>query len=90
MENKSTPQNQDFLWYLHRGVILTKDNLAKQNWKGSKACNLCQDTETIQHLFFECRFARIVWSLVFWALGIPKPTSTSICSGIVFHNLTKN
>jgi hypothetical protein len=43
-----------FLWYLRRGVILTKDNLAKRNWKGSKACNFCQDNETIQHLFFEC------------------------------------
>jgi hypothetical protein len=66
-----------FLWYLRRGVLLTKDNLAKRNWKGSKACNFCQGNETIQHLFFECRFARMVWSMMFWALGVPKPTSTS-------------
>jgi hypothetical protein len=25
-----------FGWYLHRGVILTKDNIVKQNWQGSK------------------------------------------------------
>ena len=25
-----------FMWYLHRGVVLTKDNLAKLNWHGSK------------------------------------------------------
>ena len=25
-----------FVWYLRRGVILTKDNLAKHNWQGSK------------------------------------------------------
>jgi hypothetical protein len=25
-----------FAWYLRRGVILTKDNLAKRNWHGSK------------------------------------------------------
>ncbi|WVZ91461.1 hypothetical protein U9M48_037629, partial [Paspalum notatum var. saurae] len=25
-----------FLWYLHRRVILTKDNLAKRNWHGSQ------------------------------------------------------
>jgi hypothetical protein len=24
-----------FAWYLRRGVILTKDNLAKRNWQGS-------------------------------------------------------
>jgi len=27
-----------FLWYLRRGVVLTKDNLAKRNWKGSLTC----------------------------------------------------
>jgi hypothetical protein len=25
-----------FLWFLQKGVILTKDNLAKKNWKGSQ------------------------------------------------------
>jgi hypothetical protein len=25
-----------FVWYLRRGVVLTKDNLAKYNWHGSK------------------------------------------------------
>jgi hypothetical protein len=24
-----------FLWFLQRGIVLTKDNLAKKNWKGS-------------------------------------------------------
>ena len=30
-----------FLWYLRRGVVLTKDNLAKRNWQGSKICCFC-------------------------------------------------
>ena len=25
-----------FMWYLKKGVILTKDNLAKRNWEGNK------------------------------------------------------
>jgi hypothetical protein len=25
-----------FMWYLKRGVILTKDNLARPNWNGEK------------------------------------------------------
>jgi hypothetical protein len=25
-----------FMWYLKRGVILTKDNLARRNWNGIK------------------------------------------------------
>ena len=30
-----------FLWYLKRGVILTKDNLARRNWNGDKSCAFC-------------------------------------------------
>jgi hypothetical protein len=46
-----------FLWYLRRGVVLTKGNLAKRNWHGSKTCCFCHKDETIRHLFFECHFA---------------------------------
>ena len=41
-----------FLWYLRRGVVLTKDNLARRNWQGSQKCCFCHENETIQHLFF--------------------------------------
>ena len=41
-----------FLWFLKKRVILTKDNLAKRNWNGSKACYFCSTPKTIQHLFF--------------------------------------
>jgi len=36
-----------FLWYLKRGVILTKDNLLKRRWKGDSKCNLCGLDENI-------------------------------------------
>ena len=51
-----------FLWYLRKGVILTKDNLAKRNWQGNQQCCFCHENEMIQHLFFDCRFARLVWA----------------------------
>jgi hypothetical protein len=50
-----------FGWYLRKGVVLTKDNLAKRNWHGSKKCVFCHQDETIKHLFFQCRFARSIW-----------------------------
>ena len=53
-----------FAWYLRRGVILTKDNLAKCNWHGSKKCVFCHKDETIKHLFFECKFANSIWSII--------------------------
>jgi hypothetical protein len=27
-----------FMWYLKRGVVLTKDNLIRRNWKDDKKC----------------------------------------------------
>jgi hypothetical protein len=39
-----------FLWYLGKGVTLTKDNLSKRKWKGSNKCSFCNNDETIQHL----------------------------------------
>ena len=53
-----------FAWYLRRGVILTKDNLAKHNWHESKKCVFYQHDETIKHLFFQCDFARSIWSAI--------------------------
>jgi hypothetical protein len=35
-------KNKVFVWYLHRGVICTKDNLAKRNWQGSKMYVFCR------------------------------------------------
>ena len=40
-----------FMWYLIKGVTLTKDNLARLRWKGSSNCCCCNLIETIQHLF---------------------------------------
>lgn len=36
-----------FLWYLKRGVILTKYNLTKRNWQGSQQCCFCHENEMI-------------------------------------------
>ena len=53
-----------FMWYLRKGVVLTKDNLARRNWLGSKKCCFCTHDETIKHLFFQCKFARFTWSVI--------------------------
>ena len=64
-----------FIWLLHRGVILTKDNLAKHNWKGSKQCCFCMNNETIVHLFFGCHMARLLWRIIFITFGLTKPNN---------------
>jgi hypothetical protein len=49
-----------FMWFLHKKVILTKDNLLRRNWQGNTTCVFCDKEESIQHLFFECPLAKIV------------------------------
>jgi hypothetical protein len=68
-------KNNLFAWYLRRGVILTKDNLIKWNWHGSKSCVFCSHDETIKHLFFQCNFVCSIWSLIQAASGLYPPTS---------------
>jgi hypothetical protein len=48
--------------YVCKEVVLTKDNLAKRNWGGSKQCTFCLSEESIQHLFFDCYYARFMWN----------------------------
>jgi hypothetical protein len=55
-----------FMWFLHNKAILTKDNLAKRNWNGYKKCAFCDSEESINHLFFDCPFARLVWRVGFF------------------------
>jgi hypothetical protein len=72
---KITLKNKFFAWYLHRGVILTKDNLIKRNWHGSKSCVFCSHDETIKHLFFQCNFSYSIWSVIQVASDLYPPTS---------------
>jgi hypothetical protein len=62
---------------MHKGVVLTKDNLAKRKWKGSMKCVYCNCNETIQHLFFQCEFARFIWRIVELVSGLKPPQSVS-------------
>jgi len=69
-------------WYLKRGVVLTKDNLAKRNWSGSKKCVFCSQDETIQHLFFDCHYAKFIWRAISFSFGLDIPTSVdNMCYG---------
>jgi len=64
-----------FLWYLQKEVVLTKDNLARKNWKGSQKCVGCNLDESIQYLFLDCHYATVVWRMVYLATGLTQPKS---------------
>jgi hypothetical protein len=64
-----------FMWYMKKEIVVTKDNLAKRNWDGSKQCSFCLHDETIQHLFFECYYARFFLGLTQIVFNISPPHS---------------
>ena len=67
-----------FIWYIQRGVILTKDNLLKRRWKGGSKCCFCSKDETI-HLFF---------SIVMWHSLCGMPFSWPLESNHLLMLLT--
>jgi hypothetical protein len=62
-----------FIWYPIKGVALTKDNLAKRQWKRSLKCYYCNMDESIQYLFFDCPYVRFVWRVVQVSFNINPP-----------------
>jgi hypothetical protein len=64
---------KNFMWYMKKEVVLTKDNLAWRHWDGSKQCSFCLHNETIQHMFFDCYYARFLWGLTQIVFNLPPP-----------------
>jgi len=80
---------KNFLWLLQRRIVLTKDNLARKNWKGSKKCCGCNNNEIVIHLFLDCHYARMVWRIVYLATGLTQPTSINHMFGSWISNQNK-
>jgi hypothetical protein len=53
-----------FMWRLFRDAIMTRDNLKKRDWPGSRICSFCGQNETAIHLMFSCSHARVFWGVV--------------------------
>jgi hypothetical protein len=49
---------KNFIWLLENNFyvenFLTKENMIKKKWVGDPTCQFCNETETIDHLFFGC------------------------------------
>jgi hypothetical protein len=53
-----------FMWLVEQNAILTKDTLLRRNWQGDPSCYFCESPETIDHLFFECPIAKVIWGVI--------------------------
>lgn len=60
---------KNFLWQLFLNVVLTKDNMVKRARPGNPKCYFCHKDETLQHLFFDCTVAKVVWGCIGHFLG---------------------
>jgi hypothetical protein len=77
------------MWFLSNKVLLTKDNLAKRKWKGCQKCCFCDSTETVNHLFLHCPFAKIIWRMVYLTYNIPPPANVTNMFGKWLNGVRK-
>ena len=64
--------------------------IAKRIWHGNQQCCFCHENETIQHLFFDCRFARLGWATAYAAWGLPRPHSVDDMFGNWLDGIQSN
>lgn len=80
-----------FLWLMVKINILTKDNLIKRGWSWGKACVFCGQDENIDHLFFQCSVARLIWSLLKYSFELRTvPDCLNRCFGRWLSSFPKN
>jgi hypothetical protein len=54
-----------FTWLSVENKTPTWDNLQRKGWAGPNLCQLCyKDEESINHLFTQCIFTRLVWDKI--------------------------
>lgn len=53
-----------FIWTCHNAILSTSANLHRRGWQIDEICRICRKApETLEHLFFHCRSAKLVWKL---------------------------
>jgi hypothetical protein len=77
-----------FTWLLENKVILTKDNIVRKNWPGTPTCSFCSQTESVDHLFFQCPIAKVSWRSIALCLGAHDlPNNVASYSGWINKHL---
>jgi hypothetical protein len=52
------------MWFLQNNLLLTKGNLTQKSGWATPICSFCDQVEPIDHLFFSCSVAKVIWGLV--------------------------
>ncbi|KAL2941479.1 Sensory neuron membrane protein 2 [Bienertia sinuspersici] len=78
LEITNVPKMEALLLELVHNARPTKDNLVKRRIKVNPTCAFREGTETSDHLFLNCDFAKRVWSSSVLGLRIPSHPTLSI------------
>ena len=80
-----------FLWLAFHNSVLTKDVLIKRGWKGKDSkCCICNELESLDHMFFHCSLAKFIWGVIRCATGlVDVPTHFQDVSAWVMKFSTK-
>lgn len=64
---------RNFLWRLGKNILSTWSNLEKKGMKPDPSYPLCHENpETIQHIFLDCPYTKMVWFSSLWIFEFPR------------------
>lgn len=64
--SSNIPRHSFIYWLALQGKLLTKNKLLHWKVVDTNMCVLCKsDSETIEHLFFDCALSKVVWEQVY-------------------------
>jgi hypothetical protein len=58
-----------FLWQMYHDKLQAAVTLKRRGWQGSPLCCVCNEHETVNHIFFECCFSQYLWCCIRDAFG---------------------
>lgn len=71
--NKASPKSIFILWLSLWNRLVTKDRLIRWGINCDPICILClEHQESVQHLCFECPYAKEIWSRILVLLKLNK------------------
>ena len=63
-----------FIWFVHKGAILSKDNLAKHSREGNKRF-LVISMKQIEHFSIKCPLSKLLWRTIHVAFNVIPPVT---------------
>ncbi|XP_058749517.1 uncharacterized protein LOC131622496 [Vicia villosa] len=76
-DSDAAPAHSMFCWRLLHNKISTDDNLRLRGFSFPSKCSLCcAHSESTLHLFFECQYARNIWTWLSDFISSPTPINS--------------